>query len=413
MIERKIKSVVLDLLGSFRGVYLYGARQVGKTTLAKQIAQQLGWQYVSFDNTDIREFAINFTNKFFEKYPLPLVIDEVQKVPEIIPYLKMQLDENPRVGQVLITGSADFRKMRGIKESLVGRVIGVKMRGFACSELSGRQENLIDLLFGQDLPLVTVKTGLDATIEMLIKGSFPELATKKLNIKQLQVWFQDYVENRILSDIEEITAIRGREKIINFLYKLAWQSGGLLKTSTLAQMADVSRPTAEKFFEILESLFLTELLLPYFSNVHKQFSKMPKVYITDTGLLSFLLTATPQTLLTDRTMLGKIFETWIYNELQKEISFSDNLYKLFFYRDERKNEIDFIIKNDRGQLIAIEVKAKSIVRDEDLKPIKLLASKQGLSRLYVFYLGDMLIPKKAGEYTVWLVPLAYMCGDAI
>ncbi len=412
MIERKIKSVVLDLLGTFRGVYLYGARQVGKTTLAKQIAQQLGWQYVSFDNTDVREFAINFTNKFFDKYPLPLVIDEVQKVPEIIPYLKMQLDQDSRPGQVLITGSADFRKMRGIKESLVGRVIGVKMRGLACSEISGRKENLIDRLFQQDLPLVTVKTDLDAAMEMLIKGSFPELATKKLNIKQLQVWFQDYVEKRILSDIEEIAAIRGKEKIINFLYKLAWQSGGLLKKSSLAQMVEVSRPTAEKFFEVLESLFLTELLLPYFSNVHKQLSKVPKVYITDTGLLSFLLTVSPQTLLTDRTMRGKVFETWVYKELQKEISFSDNLYKLFFYRDERKNEIDFIIQNDRGQLIAIEVKAKSQVRDEDLKPLKLLASKLGLSRLYVFYLGDMLLPRRAGEHTVWLVPLGYVCGEA-
>ncbi len=407
--ERQVKNKVINALKTFRGVYIYGARQVGKTTFVKQLAKDLRLKYVSLDDDDALDLARSLPDQFFNTYQLPLVIDEVQKAPELIPRLKILLDNSSDRGQILLTGSADFRKNKQVKESLVGRVVGMELYGYSCSEITGRQSSLIADLFEANFPQAYYPFDLHALLQRIIRGSFPEVLEFDIKGEDLRLWFADYVENRIIRDMQSIEAIRFKQKVVDFLHKLAWQTGGLINIQKLLTGGQFSRPTAEKYLGALEQLFLVEYLRPFWRNVAKRFVRMPKLYLTDTGVLSYLLQANENILLKDLSLLGKIFENWIYIELRKEISYSHEGFELFFFRDKKKNEVDFVISNSEGEFISIEVKAKSKIRIEDLNGLKVFASNFQPRHLYVIYLGKFYKEIQLNGHTIKLIPVGWLC----
>ena len=406
--KRYIEPTLLEALKNFRGVFLFGPRQSGKTILSKHIAEILKINYLSFDEAEILNTAKNYPESFFDLFPLPLVIDEVQKAPEIIPQLKIQLDKNPSRGQVLLTGSADFRKIKPIRESLVGRLIGIKLYPYSTAEIFSRKNSLLKQLFEGQKTNTVYNTHLTDLLNFITRGFFPEIVEYDIKDKNLSLWYDDYINNHIIKDLDAIETIRNKQKFINFVYALAWQTAGLINVSNLSRQTGLSRPTVEKYLSLLQELFITEYLRPFYDNTSKRFVKQPKLFFTDTGLLTHLLQTSAQSLILNHNLMGKIFENWIYTELAKEISYRPSEYKLFFVRDDQKQEIDFLVENKHNELIAIEVKAKTNIRNQDLKSINTLSKKLNFRHIYIFYLGDYWLPKKINDKTLWCIPAGFL-----
>ncbi len=405
MIKRYIEKLLLQAFSSFKAVYLTGARQVGKTTLVQHIAEKLNITYVTLDDSDVLQFAKDFPKSFFQKYRPPLIIDEVQNSDDLILEIKQLLDSTNKPGTLLMTGSADFMRNKRIRESLAGRFISVKMYPLSETEINQTEPWLEKLLHSapqfEDKPV-----DLDEFANLLYLGSFPPIRLSQMSEKQIKSWFNEYLQSRILKDIMLLDEIRKADKIRQLRTLIAWQGGSLMNFSNLAHSTGTALQTVEKYFALLHGIFLVELLRPYLTNVHKRAVKQPKVYLIDTGLMSYLNQIKPQQILSDRTVLGKLTETWVYAELQKEMSYSDRNLQLYFYRDDKKNEIDFLIEKDDGTLVGIEVKAKQRVRPDDLRPLRTICEKlqPRLQKLFIIYLGDKFLPVR-NSCPTWLLPV--------
>ncbi len=406
MLDRYIENQLIKAFNSFKAVYLTGARQVGKTTLVQQIAKKLNISYITLDDSDVLQFAKDFPKLFFKKYKPPLVIDEVQNSEDIIMEIKQLLDKTHNPKTLLLTGSTDFMRNKKIRESLAGRFISLKLYPLSETEIN-KSKPWIDKLFKEQPEFSDKLVDLQQFAEKIYKGYFPPIRLQKLSDKQIRSWFDEYLQARILKDIQLLDEIRKADKIRMLLKLIAWQSGNLMNISNLARNVGVSMQTIEKYFALLQGIFLVELLKPYLTNISKREVKMPKVYMIDTGLMAYLNQIKPNQILSDRTTLGKLTETWVYSELRKELSYSENDLQLYFFRDDKKNEIDFLIENQDGTLAGIEVKAKERIKTDDIKHLKIICKKlkPKLKQIFIIYFGDKFLPVK-NLCPTWLLPIA-------
>ena len=412
MIERKIYERFEKLYKNFRVVYLAGARQSGKSTFIKDFAQKHNIKYVNFDNPKIRESASQNPDLFLELNPKPLAIDEVQRVPDIIDYIKISADQSDDRGQYILTGSSNLFHNKHIHESLSGRIAIINMYPFSTSEIKKWDFNLIDILFDkkfyQHLNNIAI-TNFEQIKQTLCTGRFPEPVL--FDLKPYD-WFKGYLYTRINKDIEELTEkslykISILEKLMPLL---AHQISSLLNLTHIATEIKSSYKTVKTYFQYLKALFLVETLLPFYKNIGKQVTKTPKLYFIDTGLVCFLLKLSSDSLEPFSSEFGRLLENHIYLELKKEIEASLENYEIFYYRNDKKQEVDFVIENSKADFIAIEVKAKSNIKSSDLKGLANLISKLGnkLFASYVFYGGKEIAVTKVANSNVFLIPYAYL-----
>lgn len=406
--KRFIETCMQKALNASRIVLLTGARQTGKTTFLKTIESPI-YQYRTLDNPIFFHAAKDDPMSFLPKTEQKMIIDEIQRVPELLPILKMRCDENNEKGRYLLTGSADVTALPDAQESLAGRVRKIRMRGLCQAEIENNlYPSFLDKLFGnkdfKDDPNLTK----NKVIQRAIKGGFPEAVLSE-DYHDRDAWYRSYVDALMTRDLQDILQIRRFDIMRQLFPILASWSSKELHLSDVASKLAVSRPTLESYIGVLCLMYICDRLPSWLETDYDRVAKHDKIFMTDCGLMASLLDWIPEQIEMDSDKCGKLIETFVYNELSSLISFSVNDdYSLYHYRDRQKREIDFIIKNRKiGHLVGVEVKAGSTVRPDSFKHLKWfkdnIAGDKPFSGIilytgthYVSYAHDMhLVPMSA------------------
>lgn len=385
MKKRTLDNMLKIALATFPVVLLNGARQVGKSTLALEKFQN----YLTFDDGELRLYAKENPKGFLKNLELPICLDEIQKVPTLLEYIKMHIDINRKNGDFLLTGSSNVLDHKESKDTLAGRLCELRLHPLSSKEKNDKpDENIIEKLLNRDFKLPK-KEYSDEVIKHILDGGYPEILELEGLSKEL--WFKSYIATYIERDARDLADIRDIDSFIKFVNILASRSGMILNKSSLSNDIGIKDVTTDNYLSIISRIYQATLLKPYFINIGKQFVKSPKVFFNDTGVLCSLLRINTKEQLLSSPYSGQVFETYVFCELQKHLSYLQKSAQIFHYRTNDKKEIDFIIEVD-NELLALEVKQSSSVTKDDFKHIIDLQNRYDKKCLgVVFYNGDMVV----------------------
>ena len=366
MISRQILSKILSLKAKFPIIAVTGPRQSGKTTLLKYAFPD--YKYVSLEEPDKRDFALNDPKGFLKIYNEKVIFDEVQRVPLLFSYLQTIVDESKQMGQFILSGSQNFQLLRSITQSLAGRVALFKLLPFDFLELS--TENLLSSNY----------------TEAAFKGFYPALFDRNISSSD---FYMNYLETYVERDITELIQLRETKQFRLFLGLCASRVGQLINLSSLANECNISQPTAKSWLAILESSYIVFQLQPYFKNFGKRIVKTPKIYFYDTGLLCYLLSIKDSESLTLNSLKGNIFENLVIAEMKKQNSHKYLHHDFYFWRDSNGHEVDFVIPGAMGMNI-YEIKASETIFSKQLKGLNYFQemSKESVLSKTVIYGGN-------------------------
>ncbi len=355
-IDRALKSVVLEMTNTFPVVLVTGPRQVGKTTLLESIAKKKR-KYVSLDDPLARQLAKTEPSLFLQRYEPPVLIDEIQYAPELLPYIKMHVDRSKRNGEFWLTGSQMFQMMNGVSESLAGRVGILPMQGLSTSELNELPNEPFstdpDRLLNR-LPIAR-KMSLNEVYSRILKGSMPAIHAME---QSLERFYASYVDTYIHRDIRDLSQVADEMQFLRFLTACAARTSQMVNYSELSKDVGISSPIAKKWLSILVSTGIVVLVEPYFNNTSKRMIKAPNLYFMDTGLCAYLTRWTSSESLEVSAMSGAFFETWVVSEIIKSYLNAGRRPPVYYYRDSDQHEIDLLIE-ENGILYPIEIKKSS------------------------------------------------------
>lgn len=389
MYKRSAEDILNEALKVSPAVLLSGARQVGKSTLC--LNQERGYRV--FDDLGEREAALNDGVGYIASLPKPITLDEIQKVPEVLEGIKIDIDKNRRNGIFLLTGSANVLDMKKTKDTLAGRIIEILMWPLSQKEIQYKcDENIIDDLFSKGIERLKLSAlPYEKLLNAILKGGYPEIL-KIDSVRGKVLWYNSYISTYIERDIRDVGELRDIASFIKFYNIIAPRSCGLLNKSDLASDANLSEATVNNYLSMLEMIYQVSLLRAYSSNVSKRFIKSPKLFMTDSGVFCHLLGITGIDELHSSVHKGNIFETFVYSELLKHISYSLTQPSIYHYRTNDKKEIDFILERGDG-IIAIEVKASQSIKKDAFKHITDFQTKSDKKVLgIVLYAGEHLLP---------------------
>ncbi|MDR1326958.1 MAG: ATP-binding protein [Heliobacteriaceae bacterium] len=356
---------IYEALQIFRVVMLSGARQCGKTTLAKHIVSK-DYKYVTLDNPYMLEAAQFDPTNFVKHDKKNMIIDEIQRVPELILGIKIAVDNDNRKGQYLITGSANIYSLPTVKESLAGRISRVRLRPFTYGEIIGNPPKLLQRLKDKDF-VDNKDCDKKSIIEIAMKGGFPEPLT--LEPQKIKGWYKGYVETLIMKDLSDITNIKRQDKLQKLVEVVAAFSSKFMDKSHVASSLGISRSTLESYINWLENIYITDRLFPWYKTDYERVSKQSKLFMNDTGLMSAILDWKLSDLEYDIDKQGKLIETFVYNQIIAQIDLQPYDVSIYHYRDREKREIDFIIETD-DEIIGIEVKSGATFDKSTFKHLK-------------------------------------------
>jgi predicted AAA+ superfamily ATPase len=400
-IDRWQEKGLREALGEQQVVILSGARQVGKTALAKKIAQDS--TYRNLDDEAHLQFARQDAHSFLlggEECRL-MVIDEIQRAPTLLQAIKLIVDERRGNGQFLLTGSADVRKLPTVTESLAGRVAHVNLYPIAEGELAGTKPRFLDRLESMDFPADFPALSRKDLIRWAFRGGYPK-AVETTDDSRRARWYREYVGALVDHDLEALPPIRKRKVLHKLIHALAGWSSRFLNINELSMALELSRPTLQNYLAWLESLHIVRTIPAWQAQDYGSLRRRDKFFITDSGLMAALLKWNPQQVEFDGDRLGKLIETTVENELLAQIAANGNNASLFHYRDAQRREIDFIVENPDGMLVGIEVKAGRNVRPQDFSHLKWFGENHANGRPFrgiVLYSGQIRINFGPG-YTV-------------
>jgi len=412
MVHRKIESTIVEMLKYFRVVAINGPRQSGKTTLQKKIAKSKEMDYYTFDDSETFDTVTNDTNGFIDYISKEknVAIDEVQMIPRVIPSIKIAVDKENRKGMFLLTGSSDMFKNSKIKESLAGRMASFNLFPLSYAEINKRDINIIDKFFSDDFNDFEIykDTSRESFISAVINGGYPEVY--ELPTKAKKAWYDFYIKSRITKDIADFENVQ-LDKITHLdklLKVLASQVGSIVNYTSIANSIGLADKTVRKYIGLLEALYIVKLIPAYSNNMLKRVIKSPKVHFIDSGLASYLLNSSVEASLVGKNEhLGNLIETFVYSELIKHQSYSEENIEIYHYRDQQQKEVDFVIESNSGDIVALEIKSGSTIKKEQFKGLLALAKtiKKKNFKGIVLYGGDKILPFKIEEYQFWAIPL--------
>ncbi len=399
MLKRSILPILETALKISPVVLLKGARQVGKSTLAMKIRKN----YVVLDDVSTRVNAKDDPLRFIERLSKPVTIDEIQKVPELLEAIKIYVDRQRNNGDFLVTGSANILDLKQTKDTLAGRIVEIELYPLSQKEKSEKpNENIVDRLFCHDFSAMEVDTNM--IVEAILTGGYPDVQNLKTPLEK-KLWFASYVSTYIERDARDLGEFRDIDSFYRFVNIIAPRSTSLLNKSKLAKEVGVRIETCENYLVILEQTFQLYTLRPFFENIGKQFVKSPKIFLNDTGLMSYFLGIYSIEDFENSRYKGALVETFVCNELLKHCSFATDDTKIYHYLTNDKKEIDFILVR-QNSVIAIEVKASSKVGKDDFRHI-IEYQKKSTKDVFgiVFYMGQHTL--HINEKCVAL-PIAYL-----
>jgi predicted AAA+ superfamily ATPase len=351
-----------------------GPRQIGKTTLLKHIAEP-NRKYVSLDNKADLLFAKTDPKGFLETYAAPVIIDEIQYATELFSYIKMLVDESDKRGRFWMTGSQQYNMMENVTESLAGRVIIIDMLGLSIYERSG-----IGLQQKPFLPSAKPSSNIKRlnsadTYRIIWQGSFPDVIHR--DQKSRKDFYDSYIRTYMERDIRQLVNIGDETTFLIFLKTAAARTGLLLNMASIANDAGISIPTAKKWLSVLQASGIIFYLQPYFRNITKRLTKAPKIYFLDTGLAAFLAGWTTPEALEAGISSGAFFETFVISEIIKSYWHNGEKPDIYFYRDEKNNEIDLLIF-ENGKFHPVEIKKHATPDKNDINAFKIFSKLENM-----------------------------------
>ena len=377
--KRHAEKTVQELSKMFGAILVAGPRQVGKTTMLEKLTSGMG--YVTLDDPIVRASAVEESGTFFKDNPPPVFVDEIQKAPALFEQIKLFLDRERKKGQFFMCGSQQFKMMKGVSESLAGRIGLITLLGFSLREtyeiecdtpflpteeyLNSRKEQLANITY-------------DAVWGWIHRGSMPELHDNP--DFNWQMFYGAYVRTYMERDVRELSEIGDTVKFTKFMVAAAASTGQLLNLTSLARDVGISQPTAERWLSILAASNIVYLLQPYSNNITKRAIKTPKLYFLDTGLAAYLTKWNTPDVLKNGAMAGAFFESFVVSEIIKSYYNKGILEPpVYFYRDKDMNEIDLLIE-ENGTLYPLEMKKHADPTKKDINAFELLDKIPGIQR---------------------------------
>ena len=408
LLKRTAEELLTELIQTRPLTYVSGGRQVGKSTLCDLLVKKIAVNKITFDSPLIMAAAKHNPKAFIDSLPRDRLnyIDEVQKVPELFPYLKMYIDEERSKGNgtklLLLTGSANLMALPKLSDALVGRLSVLTLYPLTSCELYGKKSDFIGKLFTDELSIKSYpKYNLLKTIK---NATYPEIAVNDLDRPK---WFDDYLTTVLNLDIRSFADLRNPEKIIMLLAVLSMRVGGLLNNAAIASELGLDHKTYERFFAMLLNSFLIFTLKPWTmpNKLNKRFTKAPKLYFTDCNLLSYIMKRELNDLYqNDPVTFGHLLENFVAAELLKNCAY--NQADLSYFRTAAGKEVDFVVEN-KGEIVGIEVKSNATLDRSELKgliELKNLAHKK-FKRGLLFYTGNEIVPL---DTNIYAVPICYL-----
>lgn len=345
MYKRTLSRIINEVSHTFPVLLLTGPRQVGKTTLLMSCAEE-GRHYVTLDDLDIRQMAQQDPGLFIQTYPAPLMIDEVQYAPQLFSYIKMIVDREKKQNMFWLTGSQKFHLMKGVTESLAGRVAILDLLGLSQAELNGRADKTDPFIptraWIEHARMTTKPLSLMEIYEQIWRGSFPRVNDP--SGPQRELFYRSYVQTYLQRDVKDVLNISDETVFYHFLVAVAARTGQMLNYADLARDVAIDNKTVKSWLSVLETSGLIYLLKPYYRNVTKRLVKAPKLYFLDTGFCAYLTKWPDAASLEAGAMSGTILETYLFSEILKSYWHNGVEPHFYYYRDIDQKEIDLVIE---------------------------------------------------------------------
>jgi len=383
-LTRTLETFFVQAASHFPVMMLTGARQVGKTTLLKHLCEEER-RYVTLDDPIVLTLAKSDPSLFLQRFPPPVLIDEIQYAPELLPYIKMEVDQRQKSNLFWLTGSQQFQMMKGVTESLTGRVGIVKLSGLSHGEQRGAGAEVSPFLpIFQEIQTRAKKSkplAMKELYRIIWRGAFPAIALH--DEMERDLFFSSYVQTYLQRDISDLAQVGDKTTFLRFLRAAAARTAQILNISELARDADIAPNTAKKWLGILMASGMVYLLEPYYTNVTKRLVKSPKLYFLDTGLGAWLTGwSSPETLEAGAAS-GTILETWLMGEILKTWQHNGLQESFFYYRDKDKKEIDLLIfKDDKIYPVEFKKTASPVQQDvrhfQSLQRLKIRMDEGGI-----------------------------------
>ncbi len=395
MIERRLTEKVRQSLRDTPVVLVHGARQTGKSTLVQALAgDRKVASYLTLDDAATLTAATDDTQGFVAAPKGLVVIDEVQKAPQLFPAIKREVDRRRRPGRFLLTGSANILLVPTVSESLAGRIEILTLWPFSQGEIEGVRETFVDALFAKATPQGPAAPQEAAQVmDRVLRGGYPEICTTRGTSRRGD-WFRSYVSTILQRDVRDVANIERLTELPRLLKLLAARAGSPLNFADVARDLAVPQTTLKRYFALLEMTFFVRTLPAWSSNLGKRLVKAPKLYLNDSGLLTHLLGTSKQRLGRDPKQRGPLVENFVVMELCKQATWSRTRPELFHFRTQAGREVDAVLEDSTGRIVGIEIKAGATLSSDDLKGLRELADLAGerFHRGVVLYLGEDTIP---------------------
>lgn len=371
-IKRELERKFVHMSSFFKVVLVTGARQVGKTTMLKHLAEGTDRTVVSLDNLMARELARTDPVLFFQTYKPPVLIDEVQYAPQLFEQIKVLTEENAEPGRFWLTGSQQYNMMKNVRETLAGRVGILELYSLSQREKAGISVNdNLDFSLQALLSRQKVMPGNDIVriFEHIWRGGMPQVVSA--DSEQLQEYFNSYIDTFLMRDVAAFGGIADTVRFGRFLKACAALVSEQLNYKTLAEAADISQPTAKDWGMLLQSLGIIYLLQPYANNALKRLAKTPKLYFCDTGLCAFLSMWLTRETLMGGAASGHYFENYVVMELLKNYAYAKSKASMTYFRDSNSKEIDVFIE-ENNLIHPLEIKKSANPDRREIKKYEIL-----------------------------------------
>ncbi|HJB62525.1 MAG TPA: ATP-binding protein [Candidatus Microbacterium pullistercoris] len=378
LVPRLVFSRVVEALGDTRIVVIQGARQVGKSTLSRQVLAERPGVAVTLDDPSSLDFARADPTGFVEQAPEGLlVIDELQRAPELVIALKAAVDRDQRPGRFLVTGSANLLELSSTHESLAGRAEHIDLHPFSQREIESTAGSFVDLAFVPNM-LSSHEGSLtrEEYVERACTGGYPE-ALRRESARRRQDWYDAYVSQIVKRDAVDISGLQRMADLPRLLRLIAARMGSTMVWAALATDAGMPRRTLDPYVALLETLYLTHTLPAWTVNLTSREVKQPKVFPVDSGLAAALLGAAAEGLRPTSPLLGSLLECFVVGELRRQQTWASTRTTLHHYRDNRGVEVDAILETPDGRVVGIEVKSAATVRSRDAVGLAKLRDRLG------------------------------------
>jgi predicted AAA+ superfamily ATPase len=389
--ERFVERRAEEALADTPVVLIVGPRRAGKTTLVRKMGNA-SRTYITLDDQTVLDAAQSDPTGFIRGLDRA-IIDEIQRAPDLLLAIKKTVDEDYRPGRFLLTGSANVLTLPKVADSLAGRMETIRLLPLARAEIGGKTPTFLERLFAGRLEGNRAAVLGDDLVRLALLGGFPEAISRESE-RRRQDWARSYLTSVLTRDLRDIAEIEKLTELPKFVRLLAEHSGQLVNYSQLGGSIDVSYKTGQRYVALLEQVFLVATLQPWYTNALKRIAKTPKLHFLDSGLLATACGLGFDRVKADRETFGALLESFVFSEVLKLMTASDQRLTPYHFRDQQMHEVDIVLERDDGMIVGIEVKASATVKSGDFAGLRTLAAacKDRFANGVVLYDSTDLVP---------------------